>query len=103
MSVVPAVALHFLHYLYTFITLLDSIRRRFKSPPHSLLAHRRKIPQHLAVLLIADPAENSQDTVDTLLQSVKNVAAYCRAISIPRMSVYDRQGDFSSKQSVLDC
>ncbi|EIN13795.1 hypothetical protein PUNSTDRAFT_41242 [Punctularia strigosozonata HHB-11173 SS5] len=92
MPVVASVVLRLLHCLYTVVTLLASVRYRFSRQPHSLLAHRRKTPQHLAVVLASNTEENLQATVTALLNTVENAATWCRAARIPRLTVYDREG-----------
>lgn len=87
-------ALWLLHFLYSVYLALSSIRSRyFQSAPRSLTATRSKIPSHLALVLASQEPESCvSEAREAFLACTERAVAYCRAVGICRLSVYDRQG-----------
>jgi dehydrodolichyl diphosphate syntase complex subunit NUS1 len=80
-----------LHSLYGFKNFLFSLVPHRNPKP--LLARRRKLPVHLALLLIPD-AENhdTREEERVMEQCVEHVVEWCKELEIQRLSVYDRDG-----------
>ncbi|RDB28798.1 hypothetical protein Hypma_015567 [Hypsizygus marmoreus] len=90
MGLLAAVLLRALHFIYALVVLVCSFWNRFTlSHP---LATRRRVPKHLALLLVADRHVPSQALDDCLLQSVINAVACCRAAGVDKLTVYEEHG-----------
>ncbi|KAI0335196.1 hypothetical protein GY45DRAFT_1241152 [Cubamyces sp. BRFM 1775] len=91
MSWLAPVVLGLLHVLYRLVLVLKSA---FHSggEPQALLSKRSKLPSHLALALVANPAADGDANEQYMLNSVEQVAGWCRAVGIRRLTVYDREG-----------
>ena len=92
MSLLATVALAILHSLYRLVLVLKSLATRFRKDPLPLTAQRSKLPAHLALTLVADSDEDEEANEKYMLDSVGKVAAWCQAVGIRRLTVYDREG-----------
>ena len=80
-----------IHTLYGFKNFLFSLVP--PRHPKPLLARRRRLPLHLALLLIPD-AENhdTREEEGVMEECVEHVLDWCKKLEIQRLSVYDRDG-----------
>ena len=95
-------ALWLLHFLYSIHLALLSIRcRYFQSAPRALTATRSKTPSHLALVLASqEPYLCASDAREAFLACTERAVAYCRAVGIRCLSVYDRQGQYRGLDTV---
>lgn len=70
--------------------------------PKPLLAKRRKLPTHLALLLIPD-AENhdTREEERVMEECVEHVVEWCKELGIQRLSVYDRDSTWPGLSSMF--
>lgn len=94
MSWLATFVLSVLHALYKLVLAFKSLSARFLQEPLPLASERSKVPSHLALNLISNPEADEEDNEKYMLNSVENVAAWCQAVGIKRLTVYDRDGDF---------
>ncbi|KAA1471537.1 hypothetical protein DENSPDRAFT_837548 [Dentipellis sp. KUC8613] len=88
-----SLALRLIHVLYSLVLVLLYLRRRVASRPRPLAARRNKIPAVLGLLLVYDEEKIcTEDLVDSLMQCAEGAAAWCRAVGVKQLIVYDRQG-----------
>jgi len=93
MSWLTTLALYLIHGLFSTLSLLASIPRRLRQkPPQPLNATRRQIPTHLALLLVPDEREDSEQLEGTLVDIALRVIKWCRVVGVNRLTIYDRQG-----------
>ncbi|KAJ7103572.1 hypothetical protein B0H15DRAFT_812821 [Mycena belliarum] len=82
-----------LHSCSFLIAFLSECWNRFHAtPPLPLKVTRRRTPQHLALLLVHDSAQDSTITREYLLGSVSRTVSWCRVVGIPKLTVYDAEG-----------
>ncbi|KAJ7492662.1 hypothetical protein FB451DRAFT_542979 [Mycena latifolia] len=92
MALLESVFLRVLHSFYFLIALLSACWHRFHStPPLPLQVTRRRTPQHLA-LLVLDSPHDSAVIRDSLLESVSRTVGWCRAVGIPKLTLFDSEG-----------
>ncbi|KAF8960976.1 hypothetical protein BDZ97DRAFT_1264615 [Flammula alnicola] len=97
MSIFFAFVLHIFHLVYAIILKVRSLRKQlFASPPQQLLAPRRRIPKHLAIVFAVDSSVPLETAVETLTESVLNAVEWCRTIGIKKLTVYEEK-DMLSK------
>ncbi|TFY72845.1 hypothetical protein EVG20_g138 [Dentipellis fragilis] len=90
---VSSLALRLIHVLYSLALALLYLRRRVGGRPRPLASRRNKIPAVLGLLLVYDEERTcTQDLVDSLVQCAEGAAAWCRAVGVKQLIVYDRQG-----------
>lgn len=80
--------IHAFYSLNRFLSSLVPLRE-----PKPLLARRRRIPTHLAVILVPD-AENhdTREEEKVMKECVEQIMDWCKDIGIQRLSVYERDG-----------
>ncbi|KAJ6519777.1 hypothetical protein C8R45DRAFT_952684 [Mycena sanguinolenta] len=87
------VLLRVLHLFYSLITLLSASWDRFEwTPPLPLNVTRRRIPRHLALLLVLDSAHDRASTRESLLEIVTRAVGWCRSAGIEKLTLYDTAG-----------
>ncbi|KAJ7244758.1 hypothetical protein B0H12DRAFT_1203571 [Mycena haematopus] len=87
------VLLRVLHSFHFLITLLSASWDRLQStPPLPLHVTRRRIPHHLALLLVLDPAHDPASTRESLLETVNRTVGWCRSAGIEKLTLYDTAG-----------
>ncbi|KAH9898324.1 hypothetical protein C8Q73DRAFT_395717 [Cubamyces lactineus] len=91
MSWLAPVVLGLLHVLYRLVLVLKSIFHSGEEP-QALLSERSKLPSHLALALVANPEADAEANEQYMLNSVEQVAGWCHAVGIRRITVYDREG-----------
>ncbi|KZT02646.1 uncharacterized protein LAESUDRAFT_661349 [Laetiporus sulphureus 93-53] len=91
MSWLASVVLAILHSVYWLVIRLQSLLT-IKNDPEFLTAERKKVPKHLALLLVTDDAVDAEEAESLLAESVERAAAWCRKVGIARLTVYDREG-----------
>lgn len=110
-----ASTIHFL--LFTLIHIMFSIYARTRKYYHAitrrvltvLYYHHRtpeliqkdvkglsRLPQHLSIILALSGQENGMGAVETLLDNVAEVCAWCACAGIPMLSVYEKTGVLKS-------
>lgn len=88
-----ALLLRALHLIYSSALFLCSCWRRLTGTyPQPLTATRRRIPKHLAILLVADLNPLSEVSEESLIHSVANAIGWCRTIGTEKLTVYDEHG-----------
>jgi dehydrodolichyl diphosphate syntase complex subunit NUS1 len=60
--------------------------------PQPLEATRRRIPKHLAVVLVVDPNSSHEDLENLLIGTIVNLVGWCRTIGTQKLTVYDEYG-----------
>ncbi|KIK70941.1 hypothetical protein GYMLUDRAFT_52117 [Collybiopsis luxurians FD-317 M1] len=82
-----------LHAVYSLVVLSISFFRHLTRPdPSPLSAKRKRVPQHLAVLFVADSDFDQKTNKHCILESVQRTIQWCQQIGIPQLSVYDCDG-----------
>lgn len=84
--------LSLLHALYKLVLAFKFLSARFLQEPLPLVSERSKVPLHLALNLISNPEADEDGNEKYMLNSVENVAIWCQAVGIKRLTVYDRDG-----------
>lgn len=93
MSLLSVFLLRVLHFIYTSALLLRSYWKSSTwTPPLPVEYTRRRIPQHLAILLVLPLHDSLTHVEDSVVQSVLNAVAWCRAAGITKLTVYERTG-----------
>jgi len=93
MALLAVFLLRALHILYTLGLFVCSYWKRLtRTSPQTLEARRRRIPKHLAILLVLDPNSSSEDLEKSLMGTVTNLVNWCRTIGIQKLTVYDEHG-----------
>ncbi|KAJ7071073.1 hypothetical protein C8F01DRAFT_1108978 [Mycena amicta] len=83
--------LRVLHLFRSFLALLVLCWRTFRStPPLPLRTTRRRIPKHLAILLVPD--FESGATRECMLESISRASGWCRTVGVETLTLYDTQG-----------
>ncbi|KII93756.1 hypothetical protein PLICRDRAFT_403978 [Plicaturopsis crispa FD-325 SS-3] len=81
------------HFLYSCIVAVSSIRSSLRNPqPRSLTAQRRRIPAHLALLLVGSKSAQTEETERAFLECVERTVDWCRTVGIETLTVYDSEG-----------
>lgn len=93
MHLLFALSLHVLHFVYALAIHVRSSWKRYSwRPPQSLSATRKRVPKHLAIVLVVD-TQLSDETIENLLsESVVNAVGWCRASGIQKLTVYEENG-----------
>ncbi|KAF8078668.1 hypothetical protein FPV67DRAFT_71058 [Lyophyllum atratum] len=93
MALIAAFCLYALHYIYSLAVQWHSFWKRYTwTPPQSLEAPRRRIPQHLAIVLVTHSTGDVFEAESCIVQSVINAAGWCRAAGIEKLTVYEEHG-----------
>lgn len=92
MSTLAPIALSVVHILYAVYNALYAFFLRFGSYPQPLGASRRRIPNHLALLLTCDDDADDELAEETFTHTLYNTVRWCRLIGIQRLSIYDNRG-----------
>ncbi|KAI0815043.1 hypothetical protein BC629DRAFT_1468908 [Irpex lacteus] len=96
MSWLASLVLYFMHAVYASTTVVTSWRnRRFAREPLPLVAERRKLPHHVAILLASIPDHVTDVFEQETLQNIEQAVDWCRKAGIQRLTLYDRQGVLS--------
>ncbi|KAF7306889.1 DUF2235 domain-containing protein [Mycena indigotica] len=88
MRLVRYAILSIVHFVYSFISLLISCWNY--STPSPLRTTRRRIPGHLALILV--PKVDSKSTRECMLETIARVVGWCRVIGVQKLTVYDSEG-----------
>lgn len=96
MSWLASCILALFHAVYYVINIVRSFRASRARPPNPLAAKRKQVPTHLALLLATDNDTVSVKSEDKLLENILQVVSWCRTAGIPRLTVYDRDGEFKA-------
>jgi dehydrodolichyl diphosphate syntase complex subunit NUS1 len=63
-----------------------------------------KIPEHLSVILSLDEERLQPSGLESLLNDVGDLAAWCASAGIPMISIYERKGDIMAHlPSIFNC
>ncbi|KAF9457056.1 hypothetical protein BDZ94DRAFT_1274119 [Collybia nuda] len=93
MASVANVSLRVVHFIYALVIFIYSCWKRLTwSHPLPLTATRRRIPKHLALLLVTGSGDEHEDTEHTIVRSVINAVAWCRFSGIQKLTVYEEHG-----------
>lgn len=94
MASVANLSLRAIHFIYAFVIFVYSCWKRLTwTTPLPLTAARRRIPKHLALLLVTDSGDVQEDSEDIIIRSVLNAVAWCRVIGIEKLTVYEEHGN----------
>ncbi|KAI0348562.1 hypothetical protein BDW22DRAFT_1350799 [Trametopsis cervina] len=97
MSWLASIVLYLIHTFYAITNIATSLREQyFAREPLPLAAERKKVPNHLAILLASDVDTVSESFEQDILQNVEKVVEWCRQVGITRLTFYDRHGILSS-------
>lgn len=93
MAVLAALLLHILHLTYSLYLLVCGCWKRLTwKTPNPLDSPRRRIPNHLAILLAIDTRTPSKHTEERIINCVIKLLAWCREVGIGKLTVYDEHG-----------
>ncbi|KAJ7786266.1 hypothetical protein B0H16DRAFT_1489831 [Mycena metata] len=93
MAILEYVLLRVIHSFHFLVALwLASWRRLRSSTPLPLEVTRRRIPNHLAVLLVPDSIHEPAATLECLLETVNRTIGWCRSAGIQQLTLYDNDG-----------
>ncbi|KAF8065387.1 hypothetical protein FPV67DRAFT_182281 [Lyophyllum atratum] len=93
MAFTAALFLYALHSIYSLTVIWNSFWTRLAwTPQPSLHVSRRRIPQHLAIILVTDPSSKDPASGHCLVESVRNAVGWCRAAGIDKLTVYEEHG-----------
>lgn len=85
--------IHAFHRLKRFLSWLVPA-----PTPKPLLARRRRIPTHLAVILVPDAENYDARVEETVMEEcVEQVVDWCKELGMQRLSIYERDGVLSRK------
>ncbi|KAF9535427.1 hypothetical protein CPB83DRAFT_754001 [Crepidotus variabilis] len=92
MDILFSLILNVLHFIYSAVLKLRSFRQRHSQlTPQHLLAERRRIPKHLALLFVAETGQDVERAKHALSESVLNAVEWCRAIGVQKLTVYEEK------------
>jgi dehydrodolichyl diphosphate syntase complex subunit NUS1 len=92
MGLLATFSLRALHIFYTLaLFIYSSWKRLTGTSPQPLEATRRRIPKHLAVVLVIDP-NSSEDIEKSLISTIANVVGWCRIIGTQKLTIYEEHG-----------
>ncbi|KAJ7932440.1 hypothetical protein B0H13DRAFT_1955484 [Mycena leptocephala] len=110
MAVLVHVLLRVLHSFHFLIALLSASWHRLnRTPPLPLQVTRRRIPRHLALLLVSDSIHDPAATRESFLESASRAVGWCRTAGIEKLTLYDSKGvlvdcaDQISQRASLTC
>ena len=83
-------ALHIFYSLAAFV--YSSWNRLTSTSPQPLESIRRRIPKHLAVVLVINPNSSSEDVEKSLIRTIVNVVDWCRIIGTRKLTIYEEHG-----------
>jgi hypothetical protein len=93
MAVLVHVLLRVLHSFHFLIALLSASWHRLnRAPPLPLQVTRRRIPRHLALLLVSDSIHDPAATRESFLESASRAVGWCRTAGIEKLTLYDSEG-----------
>ncbi|KAJ7900303.1 hypothetical protein B0H14DRAFT_2331589 [Mycena olivaceomarginata] len=81
-----------LHSFHLISLLAASWHRLFSTPPLPLQVTRRRIPRHLAVLLVLDSPHEPALIHESLLEIASRTVGWCRSVGIEKLTLYDSEG-----------
>jgi hypothetical protein len=81
-----------LHSFHLISLLVASWHRLFSTPPLPLQVTRRRIPRHLAVLLVLDSPHEPALIHESLLEIASRTVGWCRSVGIEKLTLYDSEG-----------
>ncbi len=95
--------LYILHSCYSVVLRVRSfINRWFSAKPQPLLAPRRRIPNHLAILFATDSFADTNNKKIALTESVLRAVDWCRTIGVKKLTVYEEKGaSFARRSKVI--
>lgn len=105
------ILLYILHSCHLVVLNVRSYTNRwFFTKPQPLLAPRRRIPNHLAILFATDSFADTNNKKIALTESVLRAVDWCRTIGVKKLTVYEEKGasfagipkSFSQIDVVLD-
>jgi dehydrodolichyl diphosphate syntase complex subunit NUS1 len=93
MALLAALSLRALHILYTLALFVYSgWKRRTRASPYPLQTARRRIPKHLAIILVTDPSLPCEALDKTLMDTVIKAVSWCRIVGTQKLTVYEEHG-----------
>lgn len=95
MTLLAAFFLQALHIFYSFALFIYFSWKRFTgTSPQPLESIRRRIPKHLAVILVINPNASSsgEDIEKSLIRTIVNVVGWCRIIGTRKLTIYEEHG-----------
>lgn len=93
MALLATFWLRILHIFYSLILFVYSgCKRLTAASPQPLDAVRRRIPKHLAVVLVIDPNASSEDIEKSLTGTIVKLVGWCRVIGTQKLTVYEEHG-----------
>ncbi|KAJ4486075.1 hypothetical protein J3R30DRAFT_1451298 [Lentinula aciculospora] len=83
-----------LHAFYSLVILSISFFRHLTRPtPTPLNATRMRLPKHLSIIFVSDADFDEQINEYCITESIHRVIGWCQQLGIPRLSVYDAEGE----------
>jgi dehydrodolichyl diphosphate syntase complex subunit NUS1 len=102
MHLLFALSLRVLHFIYALVIHVRSYWKRYTwSPPQPLSAARKRLPKHLAIILVADTQLAEEATEKLLSDSVVNAVGWCRASGIQKLTIYEENGLLSASAQTI--
>ncbi|KAF8168148.1 hyphal tip protein [Crassisporium funariophilum] len=105
MQIIFTLLLYIFHIFYALAIRTRLFWKQHPSThPKALLASRRRLPKHLAIILAVDPTVSSETAEATLTESVVNAVEWCRAVGIVKLTVYEEHDRLSKcEQKIREC
>ena len=102
MHLLFALSLRVLHFIYALVAHVHSYWKRYTwSPPQPLSAARKRLPKHLAIILVPDTQLAEEATEKLLSDSVVNAVGWCRTSGIQKLTVYEENGMYQGFRQIL--
>lgn len=93
MHIIHALTLRLFHLIYAVSIFLSSLwQRHRRRPARPLQAARRRIPKHLAIVLIAPPSLSKESISNAVVRSVADAVQWCRQLGVSKLTVYEEYG-----------
>jgi dehydrodolichyl diphosphate syntase complex subunit NUS1 len=93
MALLATLSLRVLHIFYSLALLVYSSWKTLSAAyPLPLQATRRRIPKHLAVVIVVDPKSPWEDIEKSLIGTIVSVVGWCRIIGTQKLTVYEEHG-----------
>lgn len=85
--------LHAIHFIFAlFIKARLIWKHRSLVTPKPVRTPPSRIPKHLAVVLIIDPAICADTAQTALTESALKIVEWCQTIGIPKVTLYEEHG-----------
>jgi dehydrodolichyl diphosphate syntase complex subunit NUS1 len=93
MALLAAFSLSALHILYTLALFVYSgWKKCTRASPYPLETAQRRIPKHIAIILVTDPGSPREALEKTVMDTVVKAVGWCRIVGTQKLTVYEEHG-----------